>query len=173
MPEPSQRSGSTFWFGSAAQRPRRIASMPDRCRRHLSVGPRRALLQRAMVAFLQEAAPSADRTPRFLDLYVMREARSVPLGEMFLIFLLAMQSHHAYQPELLASVAPESNSGSDCVRLRGSATSTACVDAGSLPAASLGRAAEGPPTAGNGGFSAGGRSVGRPNLTVPRSLRQA
>jgi len=30
-----------------------------------------------MVAFLQEAAPSADRISRFLDLYVKLEARSV------------------------------------------------------------------------------------------------
>jgi hypothetical protein len=56
--------------------------MPDHCRRLRPVGPQRALLQREMVVFLQQAAPSAERTSRFIDRYVMRHARSVPLAEI-------------------------------------------------------------------------------------------
>jgi hypothetical protein len=56
------RALASIVFGSAVQRPRRLASMPDHCRWLRSVGPQRALLQRAMVAVLQAAALSADPT---------------------------------------------------------------------------------------------------------------
>jgi hypothetical protein len=91
-----------------------------------------------------------------------REKRFAPrcglAGELLLSIATTVTKSALYKQAacfgalVLVSVAPESNSGFRKVRLRGSATSTGCVDAGSLPSASPGRAAEGPPTAGKGGF---------------------